>query len=460
VFAVAELGARVGELWVIDVTRAATGDVPPCDGSSTACLRLTSTFPTTSAAFFNGDTLTYGSGDLPNPGQDYVGPIFAWRPGWSRGRQISSDRGITCGGQRRSSAASCLDDPGGDPQKRDSAAVRVGTLLDEAGGLLPSIGRFPLRNDSNSAWQSGFSPDGATYVLSTTDLPGAKQTLRTMATAAAEQASLSTRLEDIDYWTLSNDGQRIYFIRVLDQRTDLFVASFPSGENVTKLDEGIRSYGLLGDRPEDRAMRYIKDQGTGQRSYRLIAEPDAAAKTIFDFSDILEGARTSQDLRYTAWLNFEFRGAVVRTADLSTCLINEPGEPAVHDPAFLDHAGLMFWRQYSLEDSTRSDAYYAAPDDCRSKRLLAPGVEFVVPVGDEGVLFAAESEEAPQTNTLRYWAATSDGSSLVPAGPVLIQAGVNRPPVFVGEAPYLLLFNVEATDPNAAGTYVFGPVPL
>jgi hypothetical protein len=32
--------------------------------------------------------------------------------------------------------------------------------------------------------------------------------------------------------------------------------------------------------------------------------------------------------------------------------------------------------------------------------------------------------------------------------------------VFVGEAPYLLLVNVETTDPDAAGTYVFGPVPL
>lgn len=460
VFAVAELGARVGELWVIDVTRAATGSVPPCDGSSAECLRLTSTFPMSSAAFFNGDTLTYGSGDLPKLGEDYIGPIFAWRPGWSRGRQISSDRGITCGGQRRSSAASCLDDPDGDPQKRDSAAVRVGYLVDEAGGPLPSIGRFPLRSDSSSAWQSGFSPDGATYVLSTTDLPGEKQTLRTMATSAAELGSLSTRLEDVDYWALSNDGQRIYFIRVLDQRGDLFEASFPSGENVTKLEEGIRSYGLIGERPEDRAIRYIKNLGPGQGSYRLIAEPRAAAKTIFDFSDVLEGARTSQDLRYTAWLDFEFRGTVVHNADLSTCLLNQPGEPTVREPAFLDHASLMFWHQYSTEDSTRSDAYYADPADCRAKRLLARSVEYLVPVGDEGVLFGDESERATQTTTLKYWAATPDGSGLDPAGPVLLQRGVTRSPVFVGEAPYLLLFHVESTDTNAAGTYVFGPVPL
>jgi hypothetical protein len=56
------------ELWVIDVTRAAAGAVPACDGSSAGCLRLTGTLWTQSplagprqpfANRFEGDTLFF-----------------------------------------------------------------------------------------------------------------------------------------------------------------------------------------------------------------------------------------------------------------------------------------------------------------------------------------------------------------------------------------------------------------
>jgi hypothetical protein len=460
VFAVGEVGALNGELWVINVTRAMAGTLPRCDGTTSECLRLTTTLPMRTAARFDGDTLIYGANAVSGPDEDFLGPMYAWRPGWSRGRQISSDRGYACGGQRRSAAAVCFDDPAGDPAKPDSAAGRVGYLLDESGGPLPPIGRWPLRNANDTVWQSGFSPDGATFLLSGADSIGKKKTLRVLATSSAGQDAPMTVLDDVDYWTVSNDGRRIYFVRGLPQQADLFVADFPSGANPTRVEEGILSYELIGEGAEDGAIGFVKDLGPNTGSYRLLTPPGSAAKTIFDFEDILDGARLSLDLRYTVWLDFAFRGVVISNADLATCLLDVPGEPPVFQPAFFDHAGLMFWQELFVEDNSRSDAYYAPPADCRSKQFLARSIDFITPVGDRGVLFADEKDRMADVATLKYWAAGKDGASLDPEGPVRIQRGVRSPVAFVGESPHLVIFHVDDQDPDVAGTYIFGPVPF
>ena len=92
----------VGELWVLDVTRAARGDFPACDGTDPGCLRLTTKVSLRYATFFDGDTLFYGTDSTAPVGQDFLGRIFAWRPGWSAGRQVSSDAGFTCIGNAHS----------------------------------------------------------------------------------------------------------------------------------------------------------------------------------------------------------------------------------------------------------------------------------------------------------------------------------------------------------------------
>ena len=40
----------------------------------------------------------------------------------------------------------------------------------------PTFGRYPLRNDDDTAWQAKLSPDGSMFVLSDADTIGAKQT--------------------------------------------------------------------------------------------------------------------------------------------------------------------------------------------------------------------------------------------------------------------------------------------
>ena len=79
------------ELWVINASAAARGQVPVCDGTDAGCLRLSSTLWPSYGNDFEGDTLVFYS-DAP-PGlltsQAFVGPVSAWRPGWQSPRIIA-----------------------------------------------------------------------------------------------------------------------------------------------------------------------------------------------------------------------------------------------------------------------------------------------------------------------------------------------------------------------------------
>lgn len=113
--------------------------------------------PVRSATFLDCYTLIYHPDPVSSPSQDFPGPIHVWRPGWSRGRQISSGRGFTCIGQEHSSAAACFDDPEGGPHRRGGAVIaeiRVGgasldelgpvQIDDDAGAPVVFVGKEPL----------------------------------------------------------------------------------------------------------------------------------------------------------------------------------------------------------------------------------------------------------------------------------------------------------------------------
>jgi hypothetical protein len=457
------LGAPVGslgELWVIDVTRAATGDVPTCDGTDSGCLHLTSRVETRSATFFEGDTLFYGTDSSAGPGADFLGRIFAWRPGWTAGRQISSDAGYTCIGNQHSAAAACLDDPGGDPTKRDSANVRAGYLLGQAGGPLPTFGRYPLRNDNDTAWQAALSPDGSVFALSDADTIGAKQTLRLSPTGQVGTTAPRFALDDVSYWQIANDGQKIYFLRSRAPRADLYVADFPSGGNVTLVEAAVRSFVLLGNRPGDQALELVKDRQPGGIIELQSDRAAAAPKTIFTYDDFLNGAVVSPDLRYTTWLNDDFRAVVFRNDDLVTCTIDDA---PVFEPSYLEGAALMFWKERSSPaalGSDQRDAFYAPPEGCRRGERFARHVDLVAPVGDRGLVFTDEQDPMTSRVALKYVSTALGAARLDPAGAVRVQDEVAPPVLLVGADSPLLVYSAVGASAETTGLFVFGPVPF
>lgn len=449
-------------LWVIDVTRAATGDAPRCDGSDAGCLRLTDKAYIRTAIGFEGDTLTYGTDSTAVGYNDFLGRIFAWRPGWSRGRQISSDNGFTCIGHKTSAAAACFDDPVGDPVKRDSANVRAGLLADETGGPLPVFGRYPLRNDNTSTWQADFSPDGSFFLLSNADAAGGQQNLRVVPTAKVGQAQ-PTLIADAIFWQISNDGQKIYLERNLHnlaQLGDLYVADFPSGANAALLESELRGFTIVGDRPSDQALQLWKNHPPGGTIELMWNRAMVAPKAIFTHDDFLNGAVLSPDLRFTTWLNDPFRAVVFRNADLATCAINGPDDPPVSGISYLAHSGLMFWKALQPGQESRRDAFYAPPENCAQKVRFAHDVDLVAPIDDRGVVFSDEQGPDSPGPTLKYIAATASGLALDPAGAVRVQENVRGTVVFVGANPPLLVYSAKDGGGDASRLFVFGPVPF
>jgi len=356
----------------------------------------------------------------------------------------------------------CLDDPAGEPAKRDSVEVRVGLLGDAQDGPLPSLGRWPLRNDNDTAWQAAFSPDGTIFGLSDAATIGAVQSLNVIGVGDVGQVPLKLIIEDIQYWNVSNDGQKVFFIRGLPPSpASLMVADFPAGTNIQTVETNVLGYSLIGRRPEDQAVGIDKDLGGAKGAFSLLRSPGAPMPTpIFLYQDILDGARVSLDLRYTVWMDFAFRGAVIRNDDLATCAMNQADGWPVFEATFLDNAALLFWNEISREDPLRRDGFYASPETCGQSRRFAQGIDFLATFGDHTLVYADESDDDQGTSTLKYSVINSGDRSLGP-GPFRIQEGVVKGSVlFTETASPRLVFKAESASPDQAGTYVFAlPAP-
>jgi hypothetical protein len=457
--------AAAAELWVVDVSRAASGPAPHCDGSDPGCLRLTSRLWTGGsldgpvhpyAHAFSGDTLVFYAEALSAPQQLHRGPVWAWRPGWSQARKISSDRGVMCWVHPRAPLAHCLEDAAGTPKAPDSFELRAGPIADGE-NTLASLGRITnLRGDGQRGWQLGWAPQGQAFAFSAPAADGT-ETLRVVATAELGRTAPSEILRGVRSWQIGNDGRRVYFFREeAPEVAALHAADFPSGANVSRLGGPITDYLVLGPSERDEGVAFFTRLTDTQGAFRLLRDPTASATTVFTYDDAPEGVHLSPDLRFTAWTNADFQVRVVDNRDLGDCALNmRPGQPA-YSPAFLDGSGLVFWTEGDGGDRDRRDAFFADPRGCRGKQRFARGVQFVAPIGDRGIVYADELEGESQRGTLEV--APMQGW---PTAPLAIRSGIDAPSVIpAGWSPLYLLFTVSKSGPDDDGTYVYGPVPF
>jgi len=370
---------------------------------------------------------------------------------------------VTCVAHDHAPVAFCLDDPVGDPKKRDSVNVRAGYLKDETGGPLPILeGPWPLRNDETSAWQVGFSPDGEVLAVSNPESIGGIESLRVVATRDVGQKPSQEVIRDFQHWTISNDGQKVYFVRKEQSGASLYMADFPTGAGVVLIQSNIRHYSQVGEHAEDKALVLLRNAGAAGLSFQLLRDPASPADlvTVFSYRGTLNGALVSRDLRFTTWADDAFRAELIRNDDLTACSLNVGAEPPIYFPEFLDNAALMFWSQASEATPGRQDGFFASPERCRDKQRFAQGLEYYQPVGNRGLLFGDEHDEVTRTVTLKYAALSQDGSQWPSAGAVRIRERVQLPITIIGSNPMLLVFRALSDGTGDEGTYVFGPVPF
>ncbi|HEY2900416.1 MAG TPA: hypothetical protein VGL59_07570 [Polyangia bacterium] len=449
----------VFDLWVVNVTAAAaTGTVPACDGSDANCLRLSRALAPTAGAFFDGDTLIYYADQVPGVPGDFLGTVYGWRPGWSVGRTLTSARGILCFGHAHAAVAGCLDDPVGDPANRDAVTIRVGSLADPSDQPLPALGgQWAFRNDNLSPSQAGFSPDGQTLAFSNVDVMGGAVSLKTVATASAAGATPQPALTDLVRWTLSNDGQAIYFFRGQPDNPSLYVADFPSGANPQLLATSITSFALIGDRATDLATGLFQQPPNMPGSFLLLRDRTGAPPaSILMYTDALEGLRVSLDLRFTLWLDGAFRARLAKNDTLETCALNAADAPAIFSPFMTTGANLLVWTQAAADADHRRDGYVAPSADCTARQRFAQAMDFALAVGDSGLIFGDESDPIAQTVTLKYVAINAAGDGLRPGGPYRIADHVRTPISRAGTGPQLLLYRTVQTPDRPAGTFLFG----
>jgi hypothetical protein len=474
--AFARPAATVGstELWVMNVSAAAREGTPACDGSSRGCVKLTASLWTSTPSIgpshpynhaFDGDTLVFYADSTTTSAELHRGPIYAWRPGWSKARQLSSARGMLCTGHRGAAVAYCIDDVTGDPMHPDDFELRAGPIGDEAGDILPSVGRArAFRSDGSIAWQVGFSPKGDVFAISSPDPDPAVETLRAIATADTAQAQPKELIRDLTSWTISNDGQKLYFLRE-ESRTvhGLAVTSFPVPATVTSLASKVEDYVVVGGGAADQGVGFITRLDSGMRAFRLLRDTTlpASARTVFTFEDTIEDAQISPDGRYTAWRDTNLVARIVHNDDLASCVLNSSEQVDATYPVFLAGSGLVFWSENAADDPNRQDGFWGSPDGCKERKPFARGLYIVEePVGDRGFIFADERDPSDDSVTLKYAAVTRSGDATRLETPVRIHAGVRPAVTLVGTNPLLLLYRKLTGPPTEVGTYLFGPVPF
>jgi hypothetical protein len=461
--------AGTTELWVMDVSAAAAGASLECDGNHPACQRLTANLWAPYSNDFEGDTLIFYA-DAPatlRASQPFVGSVYAWRPGWLAARVIAAHATV-CSGAAGAPVALCLDDPRGEPSNPDDVALRVGFLADLADARLPALpGRWPLRSDGSVPWQVGFSPDGQTFALSVPDAGPFDASLYAIATRDVGKGTAPGKIvPHIQPWTISNDGRRVFFYRGPRSDATLVSAAFPAGGDEVTLATAVVDYLPIGRRPTDLALLLRVRDDAGGHDFRLLrdrARP-ATAQTLFTNDGFLEGVLVSPDLRYTAWIDPDFRGRSIRVGDLATCALNPAPAPSVGDLTFLDDASLLFWSQARPDAGGARDGYLAPPDTCGPRTRFARGLGFLATVGARGVVYGDARDDAARTVTLKYAPLPNGRTDVAAAGGVRVHGNVWTPVTLVAGAtsPTSLhvLFRAEGDGAKESGLYLFGPVPF
>jgi hypothetical protein len=471
------------ELWVINLTRAARGPIPTCDGSSEACVRLTANLwtgtpiwgPSHPAAHrFEGDTLLYHANEAPGGREPYQGAVWAWRPGWPAPRQITSDRGVLCHAEHRNPGVFCIDNATVDkdptspferPRLRAFDLI-AGRLDDGAGGALATVAHLENQG-SELAWRARFTADGAYLAYSTVPAPGGRESLHVIKTADIGKAPAPLVLEDVAEWEIAHDGQKIYLLKGYDRtRSDLatgtlMLADFPSGTGAVELYRKVFWFELLGVGEEvftttDRGL-LVAWEGSGERPSLGVLRDRAKPADLFVLGNQVHAALVSLDARHTVYFEqhrgLEFPTAfVARNDGGGRCQLTSDFRAETYGAHFADDAQRVFWIEYGRNQSESEEGWYARPD-CEGKVKFGDFVLWYTLVGDEFVLFDGGDLD-DSTSWLQY---TSLKPGAGPSRPMVVQ---ERPEGIVGvaqiESAVWTLFS--AGGPQAPALYLHGPL--
>ena len=377
------------ELWVINVTRAIGGAAVRCDPAmpdgDPSCKRLTSELWTAEPAEgpahpethrFEGDTLIFHAQSRSTL-DAYVGPIFAWRPGWPEARQLSrGQRALTCSAHASAELAWCIED------LTETGPLRFDLTAGPLGGLKTIARIVPTRPGTmSSQWGVTFTRSGDYLVYSTggttPDEVESLYLVRTADLATAATVTPTKVADDLSRWRLSVDGRQIHHLRRYNYSTggdpagDLMVADFPALTGERLLATRVALFQVLSDGSEvNRGLAYVQDVVGNQGTYKImrdIARPAATSTVAAGASSIT----LSPDLEHVFYATRGDRnvsdrwvgradgaGAPCRLVAASNVQLVSPG------PVFSPDSRLVFWADSAERDGAAFEGWYSPVEGC------------------------------------------------------------------------------------------------
>jgi hypothetical protein len=478
-----QVDATSAELWVINVTKAANGQVA-CDGTDANCLRLTedlwlgqpedeggNLIPPFFPVFnqFTGDTLIYYA-DSEVGDEFYVGPVYAWRPGWKKGKRISTAKGYTCFGHPRADVATCIDNVAVEANvvRFD---LRAGRLQggESADSTLPLIDKItPSHSNRVEKWHSDFTPNGDVFLYSTGRTREDKEVLYAVRTdEAGQQDKRVTLSQDATRWQISNDSQRVYYLKGFDYSNagdhagTLAVLDLPTGANGADLVPKVGSFQVLQDGTSaDRGLAYMENYVKGRATLKVMKDRAAPGSSVQVAMGVVDFTM-SPDLRFALISRESNSGtgtddAYIAKVDGSpACALQMKKTTRRLGEPFLRSGGLVLWADNFDPRLGLGELWSAKPDGCAGAKKVLSDVAVWYPIGDRGIVAYDDSDG--DFGTLKF-APLTNGSEI--GAFTKIQEQVDRLTTSVVGAGEALVFSVTNTVPaGAAGIYLFNKFP-
>jgi hypothetical protein len=482
--AIPSAAGAADQLWVMNVSKAMTGTVPACDGSTPDCLKLTDRLWTGFAIYgdthptahrFEGDTLIYHAEPAAGPLDPYRGGLWAWRPGWAQPQRLTSADGMLCAASHEHGAVYCLQnavverDPNNpfDPPRVREFDVVAG-VPDGRAVALPVVTHVK-QTTNDLVWRGRFTKDGKDFLYSAAP-DGSAETVYAIKTSEIGMAAPKPIATDVAEWEISYDEQKLYFLRGYDRSKGgsatgtLMMAEFPSLANPIEMQKGILWFELLGQGEEvfsnvDRGLLVAYPGPKGRPSFGVLRDRTAPGDLLLLGSDA-DVAQVSLNARHTLYFQAsrgaEFPSALLRHNDGSGgCRLTSDYRAETYGAGFADTSHRVFWIEFGRNMSQSEEGWYAQPETCGEKTKFGDFVRWYVPMRDDFVIFEG-GDLADSTTWLEY---TSLG---------LPTAGVPRNPRIVCEHPdgitgivesagsLWLLFGSGAADGGAL--YLHGPL--
>jgi hypothetical protein len=450
------------ELWVVDVTALVAGGPVTCDGTSASCKRLSQTafFDDQGAGAgvhrFYGDTLIYLADAGAGAANGFVGTIWAWRPGWTAGRKLTSPMGNDCTASTNGDAIACL---------QGAAEVVAGELsVDILAGVPPAADDTPLPllertviaaiDDAQGVnkFQLNFTADGSYVAWSSRAKGSDPETLKVQK--LSDPASRQTVTTDVSVWEITADGKSWLWLRGFNYNPaapsgTLESAPFPAGTTPATLASGIATYrsfaggSVLLQTATGSELRRMPDRTIPTTTQLL----DQGIAGVLDFSDDASKVVYAKDFDANGLIDIWVRDV----AAAAPCKAAAPST-AVPTATLFGKAGTVLWAR--LDNSGLLQGMATSVASCQSTPFATNVLRWIA-AGDDALTILDDTAPTADDSTLRY-SKVDDG--VLPARGTALQTHVTG--IYGPLVPTLPAVLYTGATAATAGLYVYMGPPL